>query len=91
MTTIKTIKLKRNPDSSTEGAPLAPQSVGEPRVAAAPAGTTPVGAPSSTGKNPLTVFAVLGLCAVLALVAVIGLQAAEISYFAAIPSVWPLK
>ncbi len=91
MATIKTIRLRKNP--AEEAVSPVPESAGKPAAApapqAAPLGLEPVGAAPAAGGGSYTWFAILGIIATLAMLAVIGLQYAEISYFKASPSVWP--
>jgi hypothetical protein len=95
MTTIKTIKLKRNPESAPAVAPLdaettvAAQPDEAPR--AAPIGLEQASSAPSGKRSSFTLFAIFGLCATIALLAVIGLQAAEWTFYAASPSVWTVK
>jgi hypothetical protein len=103
MTTIRTIKLKRNPASAPAVTPLDTQAPtephAEPQAVEAAQETLPevplaaeadVAAPV-TQNGTFTLFAILGICSLIALLAIIGLQAFEWTFYAASPSVWPAK
>jgi hypothetical protein len=102
MTTIKTIKLKRNPASTPSVTPPGSEESAQPQpdasspdasvtMAAAPSGQEPVSAVSGGRRSPYTVFAILGLLAVIAVCAIIGFQASEMFFYSSSPSVWPVK
>ena len=101
MATIKTIKLKRNPAAGPSVTPpgeeqtsmqqadeAAPET--DATVSAVPAGLEPV-ITVAAPKGQYTAFAVMGLIAFLAVGAVVALQATEWLFYAADPSVWPIK
>lgn len=99
MAANKTIKLKRPPTSEPappEPAEAATQAAPEPEApaaaVAAPAGLEPTAAagPKVSSKSYM-VFALLSIAATLFCLAVIGMQAAEWSFYKADPSVWPVK
>lgn len=93
MTTIRTIKLKKNPVNSSGLASLGDPETGEPQIEEAP--PAPIGLESAAApaakRSTFTLFSVFGLCAMIALFVIIGLQVSEWSFYAANPSVWPLK
>lgn len=98
MAVNKTIKLKRAPTSepvSPEPAEAAAQAAPEPEAAktpAAPAGleASAAAGPRASSKSYLA-FALLSIAATLFCLAILGMQAAEWSFYKADPSVWPVK
>ena len=102
MATIKTIKLKRNPQSTmgsgpasestpveATGAAPAAETAPQPAAVAAPV-PIPVAGPKVSGKSYMPYVVAASLVAIIFLV-ILGLQYSEISYFAESPSVWVNK
>lgn len=99
MTTIKTIKLKRNPgaapavtppDMEAHAAADSSEAGGEVTVEPTLA-PPPVGSAPARGRSTFLLFALLSLGSLIALLVVIGLQTSEWMFYAANPSVWPIK
>ena len=95
MTTIRTIKLKKNPVNPSGLASLGGSETEEPQAEAAateaPVGLAAAAVAPSAKRSTFTLFAVFGLCAMIALCVILGLQVSEWSFYSANPSVWPLK
>jgi len=98
MTTIKTIRLRKNPAASPSV--TLPDSQGmadaagsppgdESGVGAPPPGLEPVGAATGPSGKSFALFAVFGLISTLAVLTMIVLQYIEMAFYKADPSVWP--
>lgn len=100
MTTIKTIKLKKNPASTLSVAPPDASGMsdagGTPPAEGATAGAPPPGlepaaaVAARTGKS-FALFAVFGLLSTLAVLTIMVLQYIEMTYYTANPSVGPFQ
>ena len=99
MTTVRTIKLKRNPqpsdtvpDDIPDTMPVQETSKASAESPAAtnaePVETHPV---SRASSKSYTAFVILALLAAIGIMAIIGLQYSELSFYKAEPSVWLKK
>jgi hypothetical protein len=96
MTTIRTIKLKKSLGNPSDLASLGGPETEETKAVEAPASSPAAGLASAAAapsgkRSTFTLFAVFGLFAMIALCVILGLQVSELSFYAADPSVWPLK
>lgn len=94
MAIAKTIRLKKAPGTEAETTQAAPPPAGTTPVTAAtsaPTGLEPASAAPKAAAKSYLAYALMGIAVTVFCLAILGLQAAEWTFYKTDPSVWPVK